>query len=141
MAGFYATTWKFSLVMALFMIVPAILMLVFSGRLVKAAPWLVTGLIGPLGLLAVAWDLSRFAVMSVFLTFVVLAVADSPLFHGPLPATDAGVVSVSVAALLALGYATLPFVYSYPQYAYTIDTWDKWVDAFVDRSRKWPYRA
>jgi hypothetical protein len=140
MVGFYATTWKYSLVMVTFMIAPALLMLVFSRSLVKAAPWVVTGLIGPLGLLAVAWDLSRFSVMAVFGLFVVLAVADSPLFHEPLPAAEVSAASFLVGGLLALGYAMVPFIYSYPQYGYTPDTLQTWVDKFVDRSRKWPYR-
>ena len=118
----------------------AMLMLVFSRSLVKAAPWVVTGLIGPLGLLAVAWDLSRFSVMAVFGLFVVLAVADSPLFHEPLPAAEVSAASFLTGGLLALGYAMVPFISSYPQYGYTPDTLQTWVDKFIDRSRKWPYR-
>lgn len=141
MAGFYATTWRFSAVMMLFMILPALVMLVFNFRLLRAAPWLVTAVIGPLGLLAVAWDLSRFAVMTVFLTFVMLALADSPMFTStPPPKAEASPMSVAVGSLLALAYAMFPVIYSYPHYAYTVDTLEKWIDRFTDRPKAWPYR-
>ena len=141
MLGFYASTWKFALAMTLFMIAPAVLMLAFNRQLLRSSPWLVTGLVGPLGLLLVAWDLSRFAVMGVFLTFVLLALADSPLLAGAEPrASGESPTSTMVGALLALGYLMLPFIYAYPHYGYIIGTWEKWIDAFLDRPRSWPYR-
>ncbi|MCB0911281.1 MAG: hypothetical protein KDB60_06675 [Propionibacteriaceae bacterium] len=141
MANFYSTTWKYSLVVVVFMIAPAVLMLVFNRKLVREAPWLIAAAVGPLALLAVAWDLSRFAVMAVFACFVVLAVADSPLIHGAAPAEQAPAGnSVLVGALLSLGYLSLPFFYSYPQYGYVVNTWADWFGAFLDRPQKWPYR-